>query len=203
MPVRYVAAKPLIDVCAGYGIGISSRKVPEVFAFGGICITTYVYLPKKVCEVRLLRCGSWTIGKWTSSLKEERKTHLRPRSHLVPACPHSVRARYSLGTNMNTPLFQVLTPEFKHGPGTKVGTGSLWHTVPFLLVPQGAQNQPNYKVRKFILRSIKRLKCTKAAIKVYIPHKNLCLCCFITLSCLINTVLASFNVSVSQLLSTV
>ena len=33
------------------------------------------------------------------------------------------------------------------------------------------------------LRSIKRLKCTKTAIKVYIRHKKLCLCCFLTISC--------------------
>ena len=53
MPVRYVQ---LIDVVQD--IGMSSRRLPEVFAFGGICITTYVYLPKEVCEVRLLRSGT-------------------------------------------------------------------------------------------------------------------------------------------------
>ena len=55
-------------------------------------------------------------------------------------------------------------------------------------------------VWKFILRSIKWLKCTKTAIKVYITHKKLCLCCFLTVSCPINAILASFNVLVSQLL---
>ena len=35
---------------------------------------------------------------------------------------------------------------------------------------------------EFIVRSIKRLKCTEAAIKVYIPHKELCLCYFLTVS---------------------
>ena len=55
-------------------------------------------------------------------------------------------------------------------------------------------------VWKFILRSIKWLKCTKTAIKVYIPHEKLCLCCFLTVSCPISSTLASFNVSVFQLL---
>ena len=75
------------------------------------------------------------------------------------------------------------------------------------VVPQGAQNHNSILeaklkgfVWKFILRSIKRLKCTKTAIKVYIRHKKLCLCCFLTVSCPINAILASFNVLVSQLL---
>ena len=36
--------------------------------------------------------------------------------------------------------------------------------------------------------------------KVYMPHKELCLCCFLTVSCPKNTILASINVSVSHLL---
>lgn len=36
--------------------------------------------------------------------------------------------------------------------------------------------------------------------KVYIPHEKLCLCCFLTVSCLINAILASCNVLVFQLL---
>ena len=66
---------------------------------------------------------------------------LRPRSHLVPE--HGARARFSLGTNVNTPFFQVPTPEFGHGQykvetlysGTKVGTDILGtqclNTAPF------------------------------------------------------------------------
>ena len=60
---------------------------------------------------------------------------LGQRLHLVLG--HSAHVRYSLGTNVNTPFFQVPTPEFGHGAGarvqgldlvdlgTKVGTGSL------------------------------------------------------------------------------
>ena len=73
--------------------------------------------------------------------------------------------------------------------------------------PQGFQSHnglPEAKlwglVWELIVRSIKRLKCTKTAIKVYIRHKKLCLCCFLTVSCPINAILASFNVLVSQLL---
>ena len=51
------------------------------------------------------------------------------------------------------------------------------------------------------LRSIKWLKFIKTAIKVYIPHEKLCFCCFLTVSCHINAILASCNVLVFQLLS--
>ena len=47
---------------------------------------------------------------------------------------------------------------------------------------------------------IDKKRYIKTAIKVYIPHKKLCLCCFVTVSCPINAILASFNVLVSQLL---
>ena len=40
----------------------------------------------------------------------------------------------------------------------------------------------------------KMVKMYKTAIKVYIPQEELCLCCFLTVSCLINAILASFNV---------
>ena len=55
-------------------------------------------------------------------------------------------------------------------------------------------------VWEFIVRLIKRLKCTQTAIKVYIPHKELCLSCFLILSSPMNAILVSFNVLVSQLL---
>ena len=51
------------------------------------------------------------------------------------------------------------------------------------------------------LRSIKWLKFIKTAIKVYIRHEKLCFCCFLTVSCHINAILASCNVLVFQLLS--
>ena len=44
--------------------------------------------------------------------------YLRLCSHLVPG--HGARVRYSLGTNVNTPFFQVPTPEFGHGAGARV-----------------------------------------------------------------------------------
>ena len=47
---------------------------------------------------------------------------------------------------------------------------------------------------------IDKKRYIKTAIKVYIPHKKLCLCCFVTVSCPINAIFASFNVLVSQLL---
>ena len=43
-------------------------------------------------------------------------------------------------------------------------------------------------------RSIIWLKCTKTAIKVYVPYKTLCLCCFLTVSWPINAILASFKI---------
>ena len=43
---------------------------------------------------------------------------LRQRPHLVPR--HGARVRYSLGTNVNTPFFQVPTLEFGHGAGTRI-----------------------------------------------------------------------------------
>ena len=55
-------------------------------------------------------------------------------------------------------------------------------------------------VWEFIVRLIKRFKCTQTAIKVYIPHKELCLSCFLILSSPMNAILVSFNVLVSQLL---
>ena len=49
---------------------------------------------------------------------------------------------------------------------------------------------------------MKRLKCAYTAIKVYIqiPQKELCLCCFLTVACTINVIVASFKVLVSHLL---
>ena len=55
-------------------------------------------------------------------------------------------------------------------------------------------------VWEFIESSIKRLKCTKTAMKVSKPHKELCLCCFLTVFCPINAILASFYDLVSHLL---
>ena len=55
-------------------------------------------------------------------------------------------------------------------------------------------------VWEIVVRLIKRLKCTQTAIKVYIPHKELCLSCFLILSSPMNAILVSFNVLVSQLL---
>ena len=53
------------------------------------------------------------------------------------AFPLGARLLYSLGTNVNTPLFQVAKPEFGHGVSTRVqksGTGVPVST-PFWLVP--------------------------------------------------------------------
>ena len=55
-------------------------------------------------------------------------------------------------------------------------------------------------VWEFIARLIKRLKCTQTAIKVYIPHKELCLSCFLIVSSPMKAILVSFNFLVSQLL---
>ena len=60
--------------------------------------------------------------------------------------------------------------------------------------------KPNCKdlyelVWEFIERSIKRLKWTETVIKVSKPHKELCLCCFLTVSRPINAILARFDVS--------
>ena len=43
---------------------------------------------------------------------------LKQCSHLVPG--HGARARYSLGSNVNTPIFQVPTLEFGHGAGARL-----------------------------------------------------------------------------------
>ena len=63
-----------------------------------------------------------------------------------------------------------------------------------------AYYKPNYKDLYGKLSKIDKKRYIKTAIKVYIPHKKLCLCCFVTVSCPINAILASFNVLVSQLL---
>ena len=42
----------------------------------------------------------------------------RQRSHLVPG--RGAGVRYSLGTNVNTPFFQVSTLEFGHGAGARI-----------------------------------------------------------------------------------
>ena len=63
-----------------------------------------------------------------------------------------------------------------------------------------AYYKPNYKDLYGKLSKIDIKRYIKTAIKVYIPHKKLCLCCFVTVSCPINAILASFNVLVSQLL---
>ena len=76
-----------------------------------------------------------------------------------------------------------------------------------LLKPQWSQTHNclveatlNGFVWEFIVRSIKRLKSTQTANKVHIPHKELCLCCFLTVFRPINAILASFSVLVSHLL---
>ena len=76
----------------------------------------------------------------------------------------------------------------------------LWISRDFADLPEFAAPRPREISEALISRSIKWLKCTKKAIKVYIPHEKLCLCCFLTVSCPINAILASFNVLVSQLL---
>ena len=43
---------------------------------------------------------------------------LRQHSHLVPG--YAARVRYSLGTNVNTPKFQVPKQEFGHGAVARV-----------------------------------------------------------------------------------
>ena len=43
---------------------------------------------------------------------------LRLCSHLMPE--HGARERFLTGTNVNTPLFQVPTPEFGHGARARV-----------------------------------------------------------------------------------
>ena len=43
------------------------------------------------------------------------RERFRQRSYLVPG--HGARVRYSLGTNVNTPFFQVPTLEFGHSAG--------------------------------------------------------------------------------------
>ena len=48
----------------------------------------------------------------------DQKQMLRQRSHLVPW--HGARVRYSLGTNVNAPFFQVPTLEFGHGAGVRI-----------------------------------------------------------------------------------
>ena len=45
---------------------------------------------------------------------------IRQRSHLAPG--HGARVRYSLGTNVSTPFFQVPTLELGHGHGARVST---------------------------------------------------------------------------------
>ena len=42
--------------------------------------------------------------------------------------------------------------------------------------------------------------CENSYLSTYIPHEKLCLCCFLTVSCPINAILASFDVLVFQLL---
>ena len=60
-----------------------------------------------------------------------RDSKLRPRSDLVPEhgararCPstvpeHGARVQFLMGTNVNTPFFQVPTPEFGHGARARV-----------------------------------------------------------------------------------
>ena len=44
--------------------------------------------------------------------------HVRQHSHLVPG--HGALVQYPLGTNMNTPFFQVPTLKFGHGAGAQV-----------------------------------------------------------------------------------
>jgi len=46
------------------------------------------------------------------------KSSLRLRSQLVPE--HGARERFLMGTNVNTPFFQVPTPEFGHGARARV-----------------------------------------------------------------------------------
>ena len=48
---------------------------------------------------------------------QEQVSKIRQRSHLVPG--HGARVRYSLGTNVNTPFFQVPTLELGHGAGAR------------------------------------------------------------------------------------
>ena len=45
-------------------------------------------------------------------------TGLRLRSHLVPE--HGARERFLMGTNVNTPFFQVPRPEFGYGTRARV-----------------------------------------------------------------------------------
>ena len=55
---------------------------------------------------------------------------VRQRSHLEPG--HSARVRYLLGTNVNTPFFQVPTIEFGHVtvPELDLVLGPLWASGP-------------------------------------------------------------------------
>ena len=86
-----------------------------------------------------------------------------------------------------------------------------WDNLPLSKSLFGKSNQRSIKappppppiigfVWEIVVRLIKRLKCTQTAIKVYIPHKELCLSCFLILSSPMNAILVSFNVLVSQLL---
>jgi len=47
-----------------------------------------------------------------------RDSKLRPRSDLVPE--HGARVQFLMGTNVNTPFFQVPTPDFGHGARARV-----------------------------------------------------------------------------------
>ena len=59
--------------------------------------------------------GDGGMGGWGDGIT---LWSFKPHSHLVPE--HGARVRFSLGTNVNTPFFQVLTPEFGHGARARV-----------------------------------------------------------------------------------
>ena len=65
---------------------------------------------------------SWARVDSEFSLCGQEIIRIRLRSDLVPE--HGARARFLMGTNVNTPFFEVPTPEFWHGavPESKVST---------------------------------------------------------------------------------
>ena len=66
--------------------------------------------------------------------------------------------------------------------------------------PESQQHTGSQIIRICMEIYLKIDRTVKMYKKVYIRHKKLCLCCFLTVSCPINAILASFNVLVSQLL---
>ena len=60
-------------------------------------------------------CGN---GEFIEIIQCKLSVLSRLRSNLVPE--HGARERFLMGTNVNTPLFQVPTPEFGHGVRVRV-----------------------------------------------------------------------------------